>query len=86
MTLYLYKSGTNKAVLTLEDVVSYTADQVVTKKGVYAPLAGDCELSATSDCAGTLRADWRGKNPSAEKRLEEVEDVLAQILFGGEAV
>ena len=86
MTLYLYKTGTNVPVMMLEDVLSYTADRVVTEKGVYAPLAGDCELSATPDCAGTLRADWREKNPPAEKRLEEVEDVLAQILFGGEAV
>ena len=87
MTLYLYQTGTGTPVLTLEQVRSYTAEQVVLEDGtVYSPLAEGYELSATEDCAGTLRADWRQGNPSQEERLEDVEALLAEILFGGESV
>lgn len=87
MTLYLYRSGTDTPVLTLEQVRSYTAEQVVLEGGtVYGPLAEGYELSATADCAGTLRADWRKANPTQEARLEDVEALLAEILFGGEAI
>lgn len=86
MTLYLYKTGTGTPEITMEDAVSYTADRVVTADGtVYGPFAEDCELSATADCAGTLRADWRRDNPTAEARLEELEALMAGLLFGGEA-
>lgn len=84
MTLYLYRIGETAPVLELEDVVSYTADQVVTADGTaYAPLAEDCELAATPDCAGMLRADWRAANPTQERRIEDLEDLLAEMLFGG---
>ena len=60
MTLYLYKIGTSVPVLTIEDAVSYTDNEIRTADGtVYSPLADDVELSLTPDCAGTLRADWR---------------------------
>lgn len=60
MNLYIYKIGTNVPVLTIEDAVSYTDNRVETGTGaVFSPLAEDCELSATPDCTGTLRADWR---------------------------
>lgn len=87
MTLYLYREGTNTPVLTLEKVRAYTAEQVVMDDGtVYGSLAEGYELSATEDCAGTLRAAWRRNNPSPEARLEEVETLLAEMLFGGESV
>lgn len=86
MKLYLYNIERKTPVLTLEDAVSYTANQVVTADGtVYGPFAEDCELSATEDCAGTLRADWRRDHPTAETRLEELEALMAGLLFGGEA-
>lgn len=60
MTLCLYKIGENGPTLTIEDVVSYTDNEVRTADGaVYSPLAEGYELSATPDCTGTLRADWR---------------------------
>lgn len=87
MTLYVYKAGENMPVLTVEDAVSYTADSVTTADGtVYAPLAEGYELSSLSDCSETLRADWRVHNPTAETRLEELEALLAELLFGGEGV
>lgn len=87
MTLYLYKTGTAVPVLMMENVAAYTADQAVTEDSVvYGPFAGDCELSETADCAGKLRADWRAANPSAETRLEDLEALMAQLLFGGEIV
>ena len=47
MTLYLYKIGTAKPVLTVENAQSYTADSVMAADGtVYGPLAEDCELSS----------------------------------------
>ena len=60
MDLYLYKTGTNVPVLTIENAVSYTADQAVTEDGgVYGPFAEDVELSSLPDCSEALRADWR---------------------------
>ena len=85
MTLYLYKTGTNVPVLTIEDVQSCTADAVTAADGtVYAPLAEDCELSSKADCSETLRADWREEYPDEGTRLDELEMLVAELLFGGE--
>ena len=67
MTLYLYKIGTEKPVLTVENARSYTADSVTAADGtVYGPLAEGCELSSKADCTETLRAAWRTAHPAAE--------------------
>ena len=72
MTLYLYKIGGKFPVITIEHVVSYTADEVVTEDGtVYSPLADEYELSSLSDCSETLRADYRSN--SAPTQLDQVE-------------
>lgn len=85
MTLYLYKTGTNVPVLTIENVQSCTADAVTAADGtVYAPLAEDCELSSKADCSETLRADWREEHPDEGTRLDELEMLVAGLLFGGE--
>ena len=85
MTLYLYKTGTNVPVLTIENVQSYTADAVTAADGaVYAPLAEDCELSSKADCSETLRADYREEHPDEGTRLDELEMLVAGLLFGGE--
>lgn len=87
MTLYLYEIGANVPKLTIEHVVSYTDQEVVTAEGrVLGPLADGVELSAKPDCSGTLRADWREGNPSQERRIEELEALMAEMLFGGENV
>ena len=45
MTLYLYKIGTEKPVLTVENAQSYTADSVTAADGtLYEPLAENYEL------------------------------------------
>ena len=60
MTLYLYKIGTDRPVLMIEDVVSYTDKEVRTKDGgIYSPLAEDHELSSRPDCSEALRAGWQ---------------------------
>ncbi|WP_419027777.1 hypothetical protein [Dysosmobacter sp.] len=85
MTLYLYKIGTEKPVLTVENAQSYTADSVTAADGtVYGPLAEGYELSGRADCSQTLRADWRKRCPSQETRLEELEELVAALMFGGE--
>ena len=85
MTLYLYKTGTNVPVLTIEDAQSCTADAVTAADGtVYAPLAEDCELSSKADCSETLRAYWREEHPDEGTRLDELEMLVAELLFGGE--
>ena len=85
MTLYLYQIGTNVPVLTIENVLSYTADAVTAADGaVYAPLAADCELSGKADCSETLRADHREEHPDEGTRLDELEMLVAGLLFGGE--
>ena len=86
MDLYLYNTGTKHVVSRIEGVLSYTDQEIVTEDAVYGPLADSVELSATPDCAETLRADWRRDNPSAESRLEELENLVAALLFGGEPV
>ena len=86
MTLYLYRIGTAEPLLELEEITDYTADRAVTADGtVYGPFAEDCELSAVKDCSGTLRAQWRQDNPSVQTRFEELEALMAELLFGGEA-
>ena len=85
MTLYLYKTGTNVPVLTIENAASYTDNQAVAEDGtVYGPFAEDCELSSKQDCSEALRAKWRRDNPSQEDRMEELEALMAELLFGGE--
>lgn len=84
MNLYIYKIGTNIPALTIEDAAAYTADQVTAADGaVYSPLAEDCELSSLPDCSEALRAKWRREHPSAEERVEELEALVAGLLFGG---
>lgn len=85
MTLYLYKIGTNTPVLTVKNARSYTADSVTAEDGaVYKPLAEDYELSGKADCSESLRADYRATHPSQETRLEDLETLVAELLFGGE--
>ena len=67
MNLYLYKIGTNVPALTIEDVASYTDNEVRAADGtIYSPLAEDCELSSLPDCSETLRADWRRQHCLAD--------------------
>lgn len=81
MTLYLYKIGTEKPVLTVENAQSYTADSVTAADGtLYEPLA----VSGKADCSETLRADYRAAHPTQETRLEELEELMAALMFGGE--
>lgn len=85
MKLYLYKIGTTAPALTIENALCYTDHSVTAEDGtVYAPLAEDCELSSLPDCSETLRADWRAAHMSTEKRVEELESLVAELLFGGE--
>lgn len=87
MTLYLYRTGTSVPALTMENVVSYTDSRAVTEDGtVYGPFAGDCELSSLENCSEALREKWRREHPSAEERVEELEALMAELLFGGEGV
>lgn len=80
MTLYVYKTGTDVPVLTIENAVSYTDSRAETADGgVYGPFAGDCELSSLPDCSETLRADWRRDHPSAEDRVKALEQEMAAI-------
>lgn len=86
MTLYLYRTGATEPVLTIENAVSYTSDSVTAADGsVYSPLAENCELSSLEDCSEALRAQWREEHPSEEERIGELEELVAELLFGGEA-
>ena len=84
MELYLYRTADKAVVMKLEKVLDYTDREVRTDDGVYGPLAEGLELSETADCAGTLRADWRRNHPDNETRLEELETLMAELLFGGD--
>ena len=87
MTLFLYDTATKVVLQEIEHVASYTDNRVVTEDGtVYAPLADHVELSSLPDCSETLRADWREANPSQKTRIEELEALVAELLFGGKGV
>lgn len=87
MTLYLYRIGTSVPVMSLEDVESYTSSRIVMEDGsVCSPLAEDCELSSLPDCSETLRGKWRTENPSNEERVEELETLVVELLFGKSSV
>lgn len=87
MNLYLYRLGENVPILKIEDVTDYTEDTVTTKTGgTYGPLAEGYELSGKADCSETLRADYRAAHPTQETQLEELETLVAALLFGGEGV
>lgn len=84
MDLYLYKIGASTPVITIENAVYYADNLVETEDGaVYGPFASDCELSRREDCSEALRAKWRAEHLSAEDRVEELEALVAEILFGG---
>ena len=86
MTLYVYKIGTDTPALTVENARNYTADSILAADGaVYAPLAEGYELSGRADCSQTLRANYRTAPPTQETRLEELEELVAALMFGGEA-
>lgn len=89
MKLYLYRCGTRNPLLTIENVQGYTAERVTAldEEGntvIYAPLAEDCELSSKADCSEMLRAAWRETNPDEKTRLDELEELVAALLYGGE--
>lgn len=46
----------------------------------------DWEVSTAPDLGQALRAEWQAANPTQASRLEEVEFLLAELLFGGEPV
>lgn len=86
MTLYVYKIGTNIPVLTVENAQSYTADSVTAADGaIYRPLADDCELSGKADCSeDSAGPNYRAAHPTQETRLDELEELVASLMFGGE--
>ena len=84
MTLYLYNIGETVPRIIIEHVSAYSTDRIITEEGeTFGPLAEDVEFSATPDCSGTLRAEWSMNHPTMKVRLEEVEALLAGLLFGG---
>ena len=84
MELYLYHRETGMLINKLEHVLSYTDRRVVTAEGVYEPLDEAVELSTLPDCSEALRKAWQQLYPSAETRLDELELLMAQLLFGGD--
>ena len=84
MKLYAYDRETKELLMELDGVTGWTDTSITTQSGVYSPLMENLELSETADCAGTLRADYRSANPSADRRLEDLETLMAELLFGGD--
>ena len=85
MTLYLYKIEHPEEILPIQDVTDYSDTHVATSEGaIYRPLAEGWELSSKADCSETLRADWQEKHPTQQQRIDELEELLAAVLFGGE--
>lgn len=83
MTLYLYDRS-SRQILAQVEAASYTDKQVTGTDGcVYSPLAGHVELSGKADCSETLRADWASAHPSQESRMDELEELLAALIYGG---
>lgn len=86
MDLYLYRIGTQTPMACVKNAAYYTADAVIAEDGtVYGTFADDCELSSREDCTETLRADWQEEHPTEQKRIEELEALIAYLLYGGDA-
>lgn len=86
MKVYLYRIGETIPLQRIENVRFYTDRCIVTEDGtVYEPLADNVELSSKEDCSEALRADWREDHPTAEQRVDELESLIAEMLFGGES-
>ena len=84
MKLYLYRIGTSVPLIKIENVVSYTADQVVSCEAdgterVYTPLAPDLELSSLPDCSEALRAKWRAEHPEPEEEVRRLRTQVAEL-------
>lgn len=83
MTLYFYDQG-SRQVLAQVEAAAYTDTQVIGADGcIYSPLAEHVELSSKADCSETLRADWAAAHPSQETRMNELEELMAALLYGG---
>ena len=87
MKLYLYNKENKKIISSIDGVVSYTGTQVNTENGkVYGPLAKWVELSSKEDCSECLRSAWAAGHPSQEERMEQLEELMAELIFGGNAI
>ena len=87
MTGYLYQAATRQLLLTIEHVRSFTNDRIEDDRGgLYGPFAEGVELSLTPDLKETRFSDWTAAHPSADTRLDDLETLVAQLLFGGETV
>lgn len=89
MTLYLYRTGETAPLLTLEHAAAYTAEGVTYTdetgaERTLSPLAEGVELSGKADCSEALRAQWRAEHPAPEERIDQLETLVAELLFGGE--
>ena len=86
MKLYLYDRASKQILAEVSGAKSYTDTQVLSEDGcIYAPLAANVELSSKADCSETLRADWAAAHPTQEERMGDMEELLAELLYGGEA-
>lgn len=85
MKLYMYKTQTNEMVCELE-ATHITADGAVDMDGYTHMVGNDHDYSSKADLSEALCAREREKNLSTEQKIAQIEEILADMLFGGVAV
>ena len=85
-TLYLYNKYNKELLLTVEGTMC-SADRIIdSQDGGTIGFGDEVEVSSLPDLSEELRKQYREDNPTPEDRLELVEEIMAQILFGGDSL
>ena len=84
-TLHLYNKQNNKLLLTVTGEIS-GINRLASEDGGTITFGDDVEISSLADLSETLCQQYRENNPTQEDRLALVEDIMAEILFGGDSL
>lgn len=82
MTCYIYRK-IDKSLLETVEASAITADGLVLESGEHLCLLGDFEVSQSADLSQCLLAEERAKAPSLQQRIDDLEELLMTLLYGG---
>ena len=85
--MYLYRLGETTPLLEIKDVAELHGrrrDVTRIRRDLRAAGGGLRVVLRAGTATETLRADYRAAHPTQETRLEELEELVAALLFGGE--
>ena len=79
--LYVYEKSSLKKLMEINGEI-ISKDAVRLNGGSVLIIPSTCELSEDENLTQTLLEKW-GNEPSDKQRLDLIEEVLAEIIFGG---